>query len=111
MDLPKIVETLGAAVTDVVTQNGAALPQYQPATPAGKKGYDKLIDALNRLPRPTLALMTLALFLIAGLSPTWFEARMQALAAVPDAMWWIIGAVITFFFGARETHYLRAKKP
>ena len=36
---------------------------------------------------------------------------MQALATVPEPMWWIIGAVITFFFGARETHYRRSQPP
>ena len=111
MDMPKIIETLGAAVAEVAAENGAPLPEYQPTSPAGKKGYDKLIDALNRLPRPTMALMTLAIFLVAGFNPPWFEARMQALAVVPEPMWWIIGAVITFFFGARETHYLRANPP
>lgn len=111
MDMTKIVETLGTAVQDLAAENGATLPDYEPATPAGQRGYDKLIDALNRLPRPTLALLTLALFLVAGLNPNWFEARMQALAAVPEPLWWIIGAVITFFFGARETHYRRSNKP
>lgn len=111
MDMPKIVETLGQAVQDIAAENGAPLPEYQPATPGAKRGYDRLIDAANRLPRPTLALLTLGLFLVAGFNPTWFEARMQALAAVPEPMWWIIGAVITFFFGARETHYLRSNPP
>ena len=111
MDMTKIVETLGAAVQDIAAENGAPLPEYQPTTAPGKRGYDKLIDALNRLPRPTLALMTLALFMVAGLNPSWFEARMQALSAVPELMWWISGAVITFFFGARETHYIRTNKP
>ena len=111
MDMPKIVETLGQAVQDIAAENGAPLPDYQPTTQQGRKGYDKLIDALNRLPRPTLALLSLGLFLVAGFNPTWFEARMQALAAVPEPLWWIIGAVITFFFGARETHYLRSGKP
>ena len=111
MDLPKIAHTLGQAVQDIAAENGAPLPEYQPATAQGKRGYDRLIDSLNRLPRPTLALLTLGLFLVAGFNPAWFEARMQALSAVPEPMWWIIGAVITFFFGARETHYLRTKTP
>ena len=109
MELPKIVETLGSAVEDLAAQNGAPLPQYQPTTTKGRIGYNQIIDAMNRLPRPVMALLTLAIFLVAGLNPDWFEARMQALAAVPEPMWWIIGAVITFFFGARETHYLRTK--
>ena len=111
MDMTKIAETLGAAVEDLAAQNGASLPEYHPTTETGLKGYDKLIDAMNRLPRPTLALMTLAIFFVAGFNPVWFEARMQALAAVPEPLWWIIGAVITFFFGARETHYMRGQTP
>ena len=111
MDLPKIVETLGAAVEEVAAENGAPLPQYQPTTPKGRISYDHVIDMLNRLPRPVMALLTLGIFLVAGVNPTWFEARMQALAVIPEPMWWIIGAVITFFFGARETHYLRTRDP
>ena len=111
MKLPKIVETLGSAVEDLAAQNGAPLPQDHPTTTKGRIGYNHIIDAMNRLPRPVMALLTLAIFLVAGLNPDWFEARMQALAAVPEPMWWIIGAVITFFFGARETHYLRTKAP
>lgn len=111
MELPKIVETLGNAVETIAAENGAGLAPFQPGSPQGKRGYDHLIDAINRLPRPIMALMTTGLFLLAGLNPAWFEDRMQALAAVPDAMWWIIGAVITFFFGAREAHYLRSQAP
>ena len=109
MELPKIVETLGTVVEEIAAENGAPLPEYQPTTAKGRIGYDHVIDALNRLPRPVMALLTLGIFLVAGFDPAWFEARMQALAAVPEPMWWIIGAVITFFFGARETHYLRSK--
>lgn len=111
MDLPKIVETLGAAVEDIASENGAALPQPKLSSPEARRGYDRLIDAANRLPRPTLALASTGLFLVAAVSPAWFEARMQALATVPEPMWWIIGAVITFFFGAREAHYLRGQTP
>ena len=111
MDMPKIIEALGSAVEEIAAENGAPLPQYKPTTAAGKAGYDRLIDALNRLPRPLLALTSLALFLIAGFDPAGFEARMQALSAVPQPMWWVMGAVITFFFGARETHYLRGQTP
>ena len=111
MELPKLIETLGAAVEEIAAENGAPLPHYQSTSAKGRLGYDHIIDMLNRLPRPVMALLTLAIFLVAGFNPGWFEARMQALAAVPEPMWWIIGAVITFFFGARETHYLRTKTP
>ncbi len=111
MDMPQIIDTLGTAVQQIEAEAGTPLPQYQPATPKGKQGYNHLIDAMNRLPRPMMALLSLAFFIIAAINPGWFEARMQALSAIPEPMWWIVGAVITFFFGARETHYLRVGKP
>ena len=110
MDMPQIIDKLGTALQDIEAENGAPLPQYQPATAGGKVGYNHLIDALNRLPRPLMALLSLAFFILAGVNPPWFEARMQALAVIPQPMWWIVGAVITFFFGAREAHYHRSLK-
>ncbi len=111
MDMTQIGTTLGAAVTQIEAQSGGNLPQYVPTTAKGKIGYDHIVDAMNRLPRPAMAFLTLGIFVVAGFDPVWFDARMQALAAVPQPMWWIIGAVITFFFGARETHYLRTATP
>ena len=53
------------------------------------------------LPRPFMALGTLALIAAAMIDPVWFSARMTALAQMPEALWWLIGAVISLFFGAR----------
>ena len=111
MDMPQIIDKIGTVVQQIEAENGAPLPEYQPATPTGKKGYNHMIDALNRLPRPMMALLSLAFFVVAAINPAWFEARMQAMAAIPEPLWWIVGAVITFFFGARETYYIRSKKP
>lgn len=72
--------------------------------------YDQLIDAMNRLPRPAMMILTVALFAYAALDPAGFAARMQALAAVPEPLWWMQGAVVTFYFGAREAHYARQGK-
>lgn len=67
-----------------------------------RKGwFDRLIDGLNRLPRPALALGTIGLLVSAMTDPIWFAERMQGLALVPDQLWWILGAIITFYFGAR----------
>ncbi|MEO6298689.1 MAG: 3TM-type holin [Paracoccaceae bacterium] len=107
MDLTKIAANLGSAVEEIAAQDRADIPQFVPATAQGKRGYDHVIDAMNRLPRPIMALGSLAIFAVAAISPTWFEARMQALAAIPDPMWWLLGAVMTCFFGAREAHYIR----
>lgn len=77
--------------------------------PVGKTSgrYNRMVDALNRLPRPLLALGSVLLVAYSMLDPAGFTQRMAALAGMPDALWWLIGAVITFTFGARETHYLR----
>lgn len=69
--------------------------------------FDGFINGLNRLPRPSLALGTMALFGYAMYDPIGFAGRMQGLALVPDQLWWLLGAVVSFYFGARELHYLR----
>ena len=69
--------------------------------------FDALIDGINRLPRPALALGTLALFVFAMVDPVEFGVRMQGLALVPEPMWWLLAAVVSFYFGARELHHFR----
>lgn len=79
-----------------------ASPQGQLVLPAGPKaGFDRLMDALNRLPRPLMALGTLAIFATALIDPVWFAGRMQALSDIPEPLWWLCGAVISLFFGSR----------
>ena len=34
--------------------------------------------------------------------PDWFAARMIGLAAVPEPLWWLLGAIVGFYFGARH---------
>lgn len=69
--------------------------------------FDQFMDGLNRLPRPALALGTLALFISAMVDPLWFAARMQGIALVPDPLWWLLGVIVSFYFGAR--HQLKAQ--
>lgn len=87
-----------------------ALAAELPATPKKAGRFNNMVDAMNRLPRPLLALGSLGLVAYSMLDPAGFSQRMTALSNMPDALWWLIGAVITFTFGARETHYLRATK-
>lgn len=63
--------------------------------------FDRFIDALNRIPRPAMALGTLGLFVAAMVDPVWFGARMTGLALVPEPLWWLLGAIVSFYFGAR----------
>ena len=72
--------------------------------------FDSMVNGLNRLPRPLLALGTLGLFAYAMHDPAGFAIRMQALAHVPEPLWWLLGAVVAFYFGAREAHHLRVTK-
>ncbi len=65
-------------------------------------GFDRFMDGLNRLPRPALALGTLGLFVAAMIDPIWFAARMQGIALVPEPLWWLLGAIVSFYFGARH---------
>lgn len=64
--------------------------------------FDRFIDGLNRLPRPALALGTLGLFVAAMVDPIWFASRMQGIALVPEPLWWLLGAIVSFYFGARH---------
>ncbi|MFC6687580.1 holin family protein [Jhaorihella thermophila] len=64
--------------------------------------FDRFMDGLNRLPRPALALGALGLFVAAMVDPLWFAARMQGLAVVPEPLWWLLGVVVSFYFGARH---------
>lgn len=67
-------------------------------------GFDRFMDGLNRLPRPALALGTLGLFVSAMVDPLWFAARMQGIALVPEPLWWLLGVIVSFYFGARHQH-------
>lgn len=69
--------------------------------------FDRFVSALNRLPRPLLAFGTIGLFAYAMIDPPGFAQRMVGLNAVPEPLWWLLGAVVAFYFGARETHYFR----
>ncbi len=81
----------------------AALAQYGAEFSHPEKGqFDRFMDGLNRLPRPALALGTLGLFVSAMVDPLWFGVRMQGLALVPEPLWWLLGAIVSFYFGARH---------
>jgi len=34
---------------------------------------------------------------------------MVGLNEVPEPLWWLLGAVVGFYFGAREAHYFRSR--
>lgn len=80
-----------------------ALQQYGQEFYVPRHGaFDRFMDGLNRLPRPALALGTLALFVSAMVEPLWFAERMQGIALVPEPLWWLLGVIVSFYFGARH---------
>ncbi|MCV6584660.1 MAG: holin family protein [Marinibacterium sp.] len=89
-------------------ERGAALRQQALAQFAAEfakaptSRFDRIMDGLNRLPRPAMAIGTLALFVSAMSDPVWFAARMQGIALVPEPLWWLLGVVVSFYFGARH---------
>ena len=66
------------------------------------------MDGVNRLPRPALALGTLGLFVAAMIDPLWFSQRMQGIVLVLELMWWLLGVIVSFYFGAR--HQVKSQK-
>lgn len=79
-----------------------ALEQFAAEFAARERGvFDRIMDGVNRLPRPALALGTLGLFVAAMVDPVWFASRMQGIALVPEPLWWLLGVIVSFYFGAR----------
>ena len=87
---------------------GEAMGQYGAEFAVPRQGgFDRFMDGVNRLPRPMLALGTLALFVTAMVDPLWFSERMQGIALVPEPLWWLLGVIVSFYFGAR--HQVKAQ--
>jgi hypothetical protein len=81
----------------------AALLQFATEFQKPRRGlFDRVIDGINRLPRPAMALGTIGLMISAMTEPVWFAERMQGIALVPEPLWWLLGVIVSFYFGARH---------
>lgn len=101
-------ENAEAGAKRAVTVQGQAMQQFGAEFTVPRAGlFDRFMDGLNRLPRPALALGTLGLFVTAMIDPLWFAARMQGIALVPEPLWWLLGVIVSFYFGAR--HQMKAQ--
>jgi hypothetical protein len=87
----------------------AAMGEFAAEFGAATGRFDGFVNGLNRLPRPMLALGTLGLFAYAMADPAGFTTRMQGLGYVPEPLWWLLGAIVSFYFGARELHHQRTR--
>ena len=97
------MENTEAAAEREAAWRAAALAEFAAEFAQPRKGlFDRFMDGLNRLPRPALAIGTLGLFVTAMVDPVWFAARMQGIQLVPEPLWWLMGAIVSFYFGARS---------
>nr|WP_170540999.1 holin family protein [Ruegeria arenilitoris] len=87
----------------------AALQQLAAET-AAPGLFGAFVDALNRLPRPLITFGALGLFVFAMVDPEAFTVRITALTLIPDPLWYLLGAIVGFYFGARELHKQRQVK-
>lgn len=74
----------GAAVRQASIQTQSMQQFASEFTVQRQGGFDRFMDALNRLPRPLLAFGTIGLFVVAMSDPVWFSTRMQGISLVPD---------------------------
>lgn len=82
---------------------GQALTQHAAEFKAPRQGgFDRFMDGINRLPRPAMAIGILGLFVSSMIDPLWFASRMQGLVLVPEPLWWLLGVIVSFYFGARH---------
>ena len=72
--------------------------------------WDSLINGLNRLPRPIIVGGIIYYFYLAFAVPGAFQAINAGLASIPEAMWWVIGAVIGFYFPLRSAEKVTFSK-
>ena len=104
-DVRQTVETFRpnaeASAQRAANYQAVALKQFGAEFRQQRGLFDRVIDGLNRLPRPAMALGVLFLIGSAMVDPVWFASRMQGLALVPDPLWWLLGAIVSFYFGAR----------
>jgi len=90
----------------------ATLTQFATEYRNPRSRFDRFIDGVNRLPPPAMAFGVLGLFIAALLDPIWFADRMAGLSLLPETLWWLLGAIVSFYFGARhqsKSFEIRAK--
>ena len=77
----------------------AALTQFANEFRSSRSGFDRFIALVNCLPRPALAFGVLGFFIAAMVDPIWFADRMAGLSLMLEPLWWLLGAIVSFYFG------------
>lgn len=96
-----------AAAQDAHGQSIGELADKYVARPT--PGFRSFLDSLNNLPGPVVVVTTTAMVGLAVVDPTGFAARMNGLNQVPEPLWWVMGGLVSFYFGAREMRFARGR--
>lgn len=64
--------------------------------------FDSLVDGVNRLPRPAMALGVIGLLAYCPYDPVGFSEIMNAFQLVPDWLALLIGVIAGFYFASRH---------
>lgn len=80
-------------------QNAAFLAMVSGETPkTGRTWWDSFVDGLNRLVRPVFTFGTLWMFVYCVADPQGFALAMASLDLMPQEGWYLVGAIIGFWF-------------
>ena len=96
-----------AEAQDAHGQSIGELAEQYVKTPT--PGFRSFLDSLNNLPGPVVVVSTTAMVGFAVVDPTGFAARMNGLNEVPEPLWWVMGGLVSFYFGAREMRFARGR--
>lgn len=80
---------------------GKVYDQFASEFGHSKTWWDSLIDGLNRLPRPLMTFGTIYIFYMCWNDPEKFVLGTKALELMPKEGWYILGAVVVFWFGGK----------
>ena len=68
----------------------------------GKRGwFDRLMDGVNRMPRPLLVMGVFGLLVWTARDPVGASKVFTSWAIIPSEFWYVVLAIVTFYFGGR----------
>ena len=74
--------------------------------------FDRLMDGVNRLPRPLLVLGVFGILVWTSIDPIAAAQVFTSWAIIPTEFWYVVLAIVTFYFGGRyqtKVHEMQAR--
>ncbi|WP_457650951.1 3TM-type holin [Profundibacter sp.] len=74
--------------------------------------FDRLMDGVNRLPRPMLVLGVFGILVWTSIDPIAAAQVFTSWAIIPTEFWYVVLAIVTFYFGGRyqtKVHQMQAR--